>query len=138
MIRLLSAVAGWLLVTTLVAAQTLDPGDPFRVLHVKLITVTTHLGDGRIKDQKGVRFVIQSDWEHSEADMTAFVDLIIADPTKFTSDAVVLKLMSHADMLLLVTDFYRSARQGVVQKLMYFKDTRRRGWERLVADQKAD
>ena len=138
MIRLFSALAVWFLLTKPVAAQTLDPDDPFRVLHAKSITVTTHLGDGRIKDQEGVRFVIQSDWEHSEADRAAFVDLIIADPSKFTSDAVIVKLMSDADMLLLVADFYRSAQNGVVQELLYFKDTRRRGWERLVPAQKAE
>ncbi|WP_038368501.1 hypothetical protein [Bosea sp. UNC402CLCol] len=138
MIRLFSALAVWFLLAKPVAVQTLDAADPFRVLHAKFITVTTHLGDGRIKDQKGVRFVIQSDWEHSEADRTAFVDLIIADPSKFTSDTVIIKLMSDADMLLLVADFYKSSRDGIVQKLMYFKDTRRHGWERLILDQKAD
>ncbi|MGO4737691.1 hypothetical protein AB4099_14175 [Bosea sp. 2KB_26] len=138
MIRLFSALAVWFLLTKPVAAQTLDPDDPFRVLHAKSITVTTHLGDGRIKDQKGVRFVIQSDWEHSEADRTAFVDLVIANPSKFTNDTVIVKLMSDADMLLLVADFYKSSQDSVVQKLMYFKDTRRRGWERLLPEQKAD
>lgn len=138
MIRLFSALAVWLLLITPAAAQAPDPGDPFHVLYAKSIRVTSHLGDGRIKNQEGVRFVIQSDWAHSEADMAAFVDLIIAGPNKFTNDTGILKLMSDADMLLLVADFYKSAQKGAVQKLLYFKDARRRGWERLVPSQKAD
>lgn len=114
-------------------AQTLDPEDAFRVLHAKFIAVSTHSGDGRIENRQGVRLVVQSQWAHSEADRTAFIELVIANPAKFTSDSTIVKAMADAEMLLLVVDFYKGAQAGVLQQIQYFKDTRRRGWERLVA-----
>lgn len=113
-------------------AQTLDPEDPFRVRQAKFITVSSHLGDGRIEDRPGVRLVVQSQWAHSEADRTAFIELVIADPGKFTSDSAIVQTMAKAEMMLLVVDFYKVGQAGVVQEIQYFKDTRRRGWERLV------
>uniref|UniRef100_A0A9E8A0U2 Uncharacterized protein n=1 Tax=Bosea sp. NBC_00436 TaxID=2969620 RepID=A0A9E8A0U2_9HYPH len=117
-------------------AQTLDPEDPFRVLQAKFITVTSHLGDGRIENRPGVRLVVQSQWAHSEADRTAFIELVIADPGKFTRDSAIVKAMANAEMMLLVVDFYKGAQTDVVQEIQYFKDTRRRGWERLVAGER--
>ncbi len=133
MIRLFSALAVWLLLTRLVAAQAQSPDDPFRVLQAKFITVSTHLGNGRIEDRQGVRLVVQSRWAYSEADRTAFIELVIADPGKFTSDSAIVKAMANAEMLLLVVDFYKGTQTDIVQEIQYFKDTRRRGWERLVA-----
>jgi hypothetical protein len=120
------------------AAQQLGPDSPFEVVFARFIDAPVHMDDGRVKDQKGVRFVIRSPWTHSEAERSAFVDLIIADPSRFTSDRAILKVMTEVDLLLLVADFYRNSDSQVIQTILYFKDMRRSGWERLVPQEKGN
>lgn len=134
MIRILSALAAIFFLTPPILAQPSNLDDPFQVVASKIITVSTHLGDGRIKDLRGVRFVINSYWAHSENDRKAFADSIIADPAKFTDDIAILNLMANADMLMLAVDFYKRSQDELLQKIIYFKDTRRRGWEQLIPD----
>lgn len=94
----LRALATLCLLAQPVASQTLDPDDPFQVLRAHLITVSTHLGDGRIRDDKGVRFAIQSAWAHPDEEMDAYADLIVDNPSKFTSDPAIIKLINKGGL----------------------------------------
>lgn len=131
MIRWIRTLAILWLISHSVAAQTTDSVDPFQVIRAHFITVTTHLGDGRIEEKQGVRFAVRSAWAHTDAEMSAFADLLIDNPSRFTQEAAIVKLMTRGDLLTVTVDFYRNSQQDILRKLMFFKDTRRRGWERL-------